>query len=227
MPQAGLAGDLAYRHAIEIDNYDMYCGHTCSLIAVDVQAAALAFEKLFTSESLRESMGQAGRERARAVYDWAVIIPQYESLWAEQTRLRLEAQKESLGKKAAHAHPWPARMDPFDAFASYPTHTLNENTLLVLTSLSADQLAEAQAKEQAVHQVEAYRQLSMVNFAKQVLPTPEEVKQLIINSSGSPQRAIELLKGIEVQRQAFVFRSLTWLMKLGVLSLATAHKASS
>jgi glycosyltransferase involved in cell wall biosynthesis len=227
MPQAGLAGDLAFRHALEIDNYDMYCGHTCSLVAVDVQAAARAFEKLFTSESLRASMGQAGRERARAVYDWAVIIPQYESLWAEQTRLRLEAQKESLGKKPVLAQPWPARMDPFGAFASYPTHTLNENTRLVLTSLSANQLTEAQAKEQAVQQVEAYRQLSMVIFAKQVLPTPEEVKQLIINSSGTPQRAIELLKGIEVQRQAFVFRSLTWLMKLGVLSLAPEDKASS
>jgi len=28
MPAAGMAADLAYRHALEIDNYDMYCGHT-------------------------------------------------------------------------------------------------------------------------------------------------------------------------------------------------------
>lgn len=29
MPQAGLAGDLALRHALEVDTYDMYCGYTC------------------------------------------------------------------------------------------------------------------------------------------------------------------------------------------------------
>jgi hypothetical protein len=43
MPQAGLGGDLAVRHALEMDTYDMYCGHTCSLVAVDVQATAKAF----------------------------------------------------------------------------------------------------------------------------------------------------------------------------------------
>jgi hypothetical protein len=118
-------------------------------------------------------------------------------------------------------------MDPFAAFASYPTHKLTENTLLVLSSASADLKTDTLAKEQAIEKVEAYRQLSMVNFAKQVLPTQEEIKQLILNTSGTPQRAIELLKGIEVQRQAFVFRSLTWLMKLGVLSLAPEDKASS
>lgn len=37
MPDAGLGGDLALRHALEIDTYDMYCGHACSLVAVDVE----------------------------------------------------------------------------------------------------------------------------------------------------------------------------------------------
>ncbi len=43
MPQASLGGDLAYRHALEMDTYDMYYGHTCSLVAVDVQATDKAF----------------------------------------------------------------------------------------------------------------------------------------------------------------------------------------
>ena len=225
MPQAGLAGDLAYRHAIEIDNYDMYCGHTSSLIAVDVQAAAAAFEKLFSSESLRQTMGKAGRQRAQSFYDWSVIIPQYEALWAEQTRLRMLArQKHSQSSeptgKALLAHHWPARMDPFDAFGSYPTHTLNEGTLLVLKpqSLNASEWMDIQA--QAVLQVEAFRQLAMVNYAKQVLPTPEEVKHLIGNAATTPKRAIDLLEGIEAARRPNAFRSVAWLLKLGVLGLA-------
>ena len=232
MPQAGLAGDLAYRHAVDIDNYDMYCGHTCSLVAVDVQAAAAAFVKLFSSDTLRQTMGQAGFQRAQSFYDWSVIIPQYEALWAEQTRLRLlarqEAQEAALREaqgnqpsgKALLAHHWPARMDPFTAFASYPTHTLNENTLLVLTPQRLNPSDLPNTKVQIMLQVEAYRQLAMVNYAKQVLPTPEEVNQIIDNASTQPKHAIDLLLGIEAPRRALVFRSLAWLMKLGVLGLA-------
>jgi len=75
IPQAGLGTDLAWRHAVEIDTYDMYCGHTCMMVAVDVQATAQAFTRLLESPDLRRRMGEAGRQRAREVYDWAAIIP--------------------------------------------------------------------------------------------------------------------------------------------------------
>jgi len=47
MPQAGLAGDLAFRHALEIDTYDQFCGLTCSLIAVDVEIVQPVVWKLY------------------------------------------------------------------------------------------------------------------------------------------------------------------------------------
>ena len=81
MPQAGLAADLALRHALNIDTYDMYCGHSCSLVSVDVEATAQAFARLFASPGLRRTMGDAGRKRAREEYDWAVILARYEKLW--------------------------------------------------------------------------------------------------------------------------------------------------
>jgi glycosyltransferase involved in cell wall biosynthesis len=87
MPQAGLGNDLAYRHALGIDNYDMYCGHACSLVAVDIEAAARSFSDLFASKDLREKMGSAGEQRAKEMYDWSVIIPQYEQLWAQLTEI--------------------------------------------------------------------------------------------------------------------------------------------
>src|SRR5690606_25457261 len=46
MPAGGLGGDLALRHALEIDTYDMYCGHTSSMVAVDVDATAEALARL-------------------------------------------------------------------------------------------------------------------------------------------------------------------------------------
>jgi len=80
MPQAGLATDLALRHALEVDTYDMYCGHTCSLVSVDIEATAQAFVQLFESAELRQQMGQAGKQRAQQLYDWRAIIAQHEAL---------------------------------------------------------------------------------------------------------------------------------------------------
>lgn len=218
MPQAGLGGDLALRHALEIDTYDMYCGHTCSLVAVDVQAAAASFEKLFNSPELRRQMGEAGRKRAVDVYDWKPIIGQYEALWAKQTELRLaaKAQAEQPNSENSHgvkplAHPWPARMDPFHAFASYPTQALTPQTVLTLADADA---------EVAVQRALAYRQLAMVDFAKIILPSEAEIVS-VLNTAAQPQTAPALVAGIAQERQAFVFRSLAWLLKLGVLRVVS------
>jgi len=207
MPQAGLGGDLANRHALDIDTYDMYCGHTCSLVAVDVPAAAAAFEKLFNSPELRRQMGEAGQKRAQQVYDWKTIIGQYEALWATQTELRIAAAKDLKPL----AHPWPARMDPFHAFASYPTQSLTPQTLLTLVDADAPS---------AIQRVLAYRQLAMVDFAKVILPTELEI-MAVLQAATQAQAAQALVAPIAQERQAFVFRSLAWFLKLGVLKVVS------
>ena len=209
MPEAGLGSDLALRHALQLDTYDMYCGHACSLVSVDVEATAQAFIQLFESSELRKRMGQAGKQRAQQLYDWRVIIAQYEALWQEQTRLRLAAQ--TLNQIALPPHAWPARMDPFFAFESYPTQTLKPASMLALADLSA---------QEAMQRVNQYKSLAMVNFAKLVLPTDEEVAVLLSTAAKGPCSAQELLHYVEPSRQAFVMRSLVWLLKLGVLRLA-------
>ena len=206
MPRAGLGGDLALRHALEIDTYDLYCGHTYSLVAVDVAATTQAFSRLFASPELRKRMGEAGRQRAKAVYDWAVIIPQYEALWAHLTAVR-QAQAKDLKPLP---HPWPARVDPFYAFAAYPTQTLTEQTVLGLAD------ADANA---ALKRALAYRKLAMIDFAKVVLPSDAEMGSVLRAAARGPKAAVELVADIPVERQAVVFRSLVWLVKLGVLKV--------
>ena len=209
MPQAGLATDLALRHALEVDTYDMYCGHTCSLVSVDIEATAQAFVQLFESAELRQQMGQAGKQRAQQLYDWRAIIAQYEALWQEQTQLRLAAQTAKQG--AALQHAWPARIDPFFAFESYPTQTLKPTSMLALTDLS---VPDAQQR------LNQYKTLAMVNFAKLVLPTDEEVASVFKAAAHGPVSAQVMLETITPSRQAFVLRSLVWLLKLGLLRLA-------
>ena len=210
MPDAGLATDLALRHALEIDTYDMYCGHTCSLVAVDIDQATQAFIQLFESSSLRQTMGAAGRQRAQEVYDWKVIIGQYEALWAEQQRMRLAALQSTETQAANLTHAWPARMDPFYAFASYPTQALKTSTVLCLTDSSL---------EAAAARIETYKAMAMVSFAKWVLPTDEEIALVLKQASEGPQAAIEMVKTIEDGRKPFVFRTLAWFLKLGILKV--------
>lgn len=206
MPQAGLGGDLALRHALEIDTYDMYCGHACSLVAVDVAATVDALQRLFLSAELRRQMGEAGRQRARAVYDWAAIIPQYEALWAQLTEIRAAQAKDMQPLP----HPWPARMDPFHAFAAYPTQTLTEQTVLGLVDTDV---------ETALKRTLAYRQLAMIDFAKVILPIEAEIRTVLQAAATGQKTALELVAQIPTERQAFVFRSLAWLVKLGVLKV--------
>ena len=210
MPEAGMATDLAMRHALEVDTYDMYCGHTCSLVSVDIEAAAQAFVQLFQSPTLRQKMGTEGRQRAQKVYDWKVIIAQYEALWAEQQSVRLAALQEVSKVAGKPAHPWPARMDPFNAFASYPTHTLKTSTILSLVDDSLDA---------AVTRLQTYQAMAMVNFAKAVLPSNEEIATVLRQASLGPQASLDLLKSIDESRKPFVFRTLAWLLKMGILKM--------
>lgn len=210
MPEAGLATDLALRHAVEVDTYDMYCGHTCTLVSVDIEAAAIAFAKLFESPALRQSMGAAGRERAQQVYDWKVIIAQYEALWAEQDRVRLAAMQDAAKVPAKLEQPWPARMDPFHAFASYPTQALKPSTMLALVDNSL---------EAATARMQTYQAMAMVSFAKFVLPSDAEIAAVLKQAAAGPQAAIELVQTIDNARKPFVFRTLVWLLKMGILKV--------
>ena len=204
MPEAGLADDLAQRHALGSDTYDMYIGHTCSLIAVDIEATTRAFVELFQSAELRQRMGEAGRQRAREVYDWSVIIPRYEELWAELAELRQQEGPELPTLK----HPWPARLEPFHAYASYPTRILSAETRL--------ELADADPNT-AWQRVQRFQQLAMVNFAHYVIPWEEEIRTVLAGLATGPQEARQLVEEIPLERQAFVLRGLVWLVKLGVL----------
>lgn len=207
MPNAGYGQDLAFRHAMELDSYDMYCGHTSSLIAVDVEASATAFSRLFESAELRKKMGDAGRQRATDTFAWKHIIARYETVWSELNELRLEH-----GPKAkALPHPCPERMDPFHSFSAYPTLSLDQDSRLLLA---------VENKEEALRRVASYRELKMVNFAEHVLPTEQEVKAVIEALDPEGTNARQLVDSIPEARQVIVMRALCWLVKIGVLKLA-------
>jgi hypothetical protein len=122
-------------------------------------------------------------------------------------------------------------MDPFYGFGSYPTTVLTPETVLALVDSDV---------ETALRRVKLLRSLAMVNFASQVLPSEAEIatvlNTLVSGREGAKMGAtadaglvIEntsevtvaaLVENIPAPRRAYVFRSLTWLLKLGILKVA-------
>lgn len=209
MPPAGLAVDLAMRHATGLDTYDMYCGHTCALIAVDIDATAQAFIQLFSSDQLRQTMGEEGRKRAIQEFDWKVIIPRYENLWAELNQLRnVEVDKtNSIINKTAS---WPARMDPFESFASYPSFIATEKTRFKLAD---------ENQHIAFDRYKSFLNLAMVNYAKYLFPAHDEISKILSNLTSGSKSMAEVAALFSNDRQAWIARSLIWLLKIGVLKL--------
>ena len=82
MPPPGYGDELASRHALGIDNYDMYCAHTSSLVAIDIPKATQAFIELISSSEMRQKMGEQGRKHVMRKFDCKSIVPIYENLWS-------------------------------------------------------------------------------------------------------------------------------------------------
>lgn len=120
-PPPEAASEIALRY-FQNRNYGLYLAGTAQSTAVDIEAAARAFAFLADSKAKREEMGESGRARARAVYDWSVIIPAYEALW--------QRQGEEASRQTARSTPagWqavaPAFPNPGTVFESFSSRTL-------------------------------------------------------------------------------------------------------
>jgi starch synthase len=207
-PPAGAGADLAMRHALGMDTYDMYCGYTSTLVAVDIEETAQSLARLVASPELRSEMGRAGQVRACEVFDWAVVMPAYQQLWQELQARRLAEPAVAQAADAKSVHPWPARLDPFYAFRGYASHTLSPDSIMVINGSDPDDIL---ARLQRMYP------LAMVNFAKAVLPTHEECEAVVKRAASGPARALDLLADVTPERRPQVFRGLVWLVKMGVL----------
>ena len=203
IPAPGMGQDLAARHATGVDNYDFYCGHTCLFAGVDIEAAAKSFIALFENEDLRKRMGIAGKVRAKTVYDWSAIIPQYEDLWSN-----LAERRGAAGVATSEVSP--TRLDPCLAFSHYATHTIGAESKIELACDNS---------EVAHERLEALSELEMVRFGKSILPSLEvlhEVIRLVSQKKGSLRT---VFNGRDQQQQLLMIRAVTFLHKLGLVRL--------
>ena len=160
----------------------------------------MQFATLFADADLRAKMGEAGRRRAAEVFDWRVVIPQYQALWAELRRRRLAAPIQAPLEN-------PYRLDPFRMFAGYPTGALTESDILEPDRAFEPGELTALTRRPAVRNPAAR------------LPDEAEVEALIAHLMISPLSVAEILERTSPERRPFVERGLTWMLKFGFLRL--------
>ena len=163
-PDCALAPSEAYEDGRL--SYDRYIGHAHLMVGVNVPRCTEALVRLIQEPALRERMGAAGRARAREVYDWTVVMAQYQALWAEQEARRVAAQPSALQQRA------PAFTNPLSLFDHYPSQPLTAQSLLwrdpafdaarmaavrglTLWDLAQGRLADAAALQAALAQLPA------------------------------------------------------------------------
>lgn len=129
MPAPGHGEDIALGFAAGSLGYNGYAGILCQSIAVDLRRTTDALAALAADAGLRRRMGEAGRQRAREVFDWRVIIGRLQALLAELAAMRAAAP-ETTAPRRHGAAAFPLRGDPFAVFASYPTQALSAATRL-------------------------------------------------------------------------------------------------
>ncbi|WP_092495933.1 glycosyltransferase family 4 protein [Faunimonas pinastri] len=193
---------LADRFDIGIDNYDIYCGVTSQLVAVDVAAVTEAYRKLITDPALRRRMGEAARQRARATFDWTVVFRRYQELWDDLGERR---------RSDASLHPpltrrrRPDRPDPFTMFASYPTRAIGAKTgFRRIPGTSVDAAI-------------ARRDLGSTKFAAVVLPPPETITLILEALTETEWTTLETLAARTGRTVAALLGPVAWLSKVGAL----------
>lgn len=137
LPAPTLAPE-ALRYQGGIDNYVQYCGSTSAMTEIDLPELTARIVQLARDPDLRARMGAAGLARVRALFDWRVVVPQMQELWAEQDKIR-------RASAAAHlryaSHLLPIAPSPTALFAGYPTHTVLPDALRLVAGTTRQPLA--------------------------------------------------------------------------------------
>jgi len=187
-------------------SYGGYIARTAQFTAVDIDAATAAYARLIADADLRRGMGDAGRARARSVYDWSAIIPAYEALWDElAARRRADPEIAPLAPGRAND---PLRDDPYRVFAGYPTHTLRDDT--PVARRAPDSIVETLARY-AINSAGAGLMLSAPDLRALLAALPD-------TDSGATTDVGRLVAEIGTPARA-TRRSILWLAKLGIVRL--------
>lgn len=204
MPPPGSGEILAERYRDGSFSYGGYIGRTAQFTAVDPAPVAEAYARLIADAELRRRMGAAGLARARSHYDWSVIIPRYEEVWADLAARR--ARDGEVAPPVSGRAADPLRDDPFRIFASYPT-----------TPLGPGMTVRRIAPNPTLRSLTRF---SINAIAMPLLPDEAGLRAILGRIDADPAPTVgELTAGLTGEAQARALRALAWLAKLGIVRI--------
>jgi glycosyltransferase involved in cell wall biosynthesis len=201
-PQPGAGGDLAFNISNGWMSYTNYVGAAAQFTAIDYAAAVEAISALVTNPELRAEMGANARTRAREVFDWSAIIPQYQALWGELNERRRALPPEPFSPTN------PFRPDPFSLFANYPTRHIGLDDRIALPA------------GVGVSEAVAILQGSLSVYSGVNRPTGPQILQALNWLSEREGGTVgELMQLYPRDRQPFIRRGVLWMARLGAIEL--------
>jgi starch synthase len=154
-------------------------------------------------------MGEAGRRRAEAVYDWRIVMGQYLELWNELATLRAAAPMTGARRPTDTVHPdYP---DPFSLFRANPTRVLESDDEVRLADMDARFLVE-QLRKNALH-----------SFATPSLLEVSLVDAIVAALEGGVRSVAQLDELVATPDHARVLRTIAWLYKYGIVSISRTN----
>jgi glycosyltransferase involved in cell wall biosynthesis len=201
-PPPGMGEALAFIYAAGFGGHDIMCGAAAQSTAVHPGIAASAIIKLIEDENGRRAMGEAGRKRAREVFDWPVIIRAYQALWAELAELRKSAPEivpPVQGKPTR-----PLSQDPFALFREFPTRFLVPQVKITLSPGIDAGLAQGMAK------------LPIATPLRPFMLGDADLARLIERLQKGPATVQELLDQFPNTQRQPVWYAIGWLCKTGL-----------
>ncbi|WP_374469832.1 glycosyltransferase family 4 protein [Phenylobacterium sp.] len=207
-PGPGSGADLAYWFSSNWMNYENYVGAASQFTVMDYEEAASAISILVLNGDFRRRLGEQAKARARQVFDWAAIIPQYQALWAELNARRQAAAPE----RGSSVNPF--RPDPFTLFNSYPTEHAALEDIVAL----ADGMTWEAARTLLQSPLASYSAFNRV--------TLQEAEQIVAWLAERPSASVaEMAAAVAGPgRLSFVQRGILWLARYGIVTLKTAPR---
>ncbi|HZZ70347.1 MAG TPA: glycosyltransferase family 4 protein [Phenylobacterium sp.] len=202
-PRPGDGFDFAYWHANGWWSYTAYVGAAAQLTAIDFAQATQAISALATNPDLRRRLGAQAQARARSVFDWSAVVPQYQALWAEQNARRgaLESAPPVMND--------PFRPDPFRLYASYPTRHPAQDWRVTLSPGMTWPAAKAVLSS------------PLATYGAINRPTVQEVEQLLAWLETRPEGGAlsEVAELFPAGRRPAISRGVLWIARFGVIEL--------
>ncbi len=192
-PAPGAGEDLAFLHQAGGLTYDQFIGAASLATAVDPDGCVEALTALARDGALRRRMGEAGRRRAQALFDWSVVVRAYQELWRELAQRRRRDGEIAPRRPDRPANP--VSIDPFTLFAEHATSVFD-----------AEELARPPMPD-AAERIDALVDDKIVRYVETMLLDAAELRALARGDSS----------GAASFHRPRALRSVGWLKKFGLL----------